>query len=146
MSLFDLSNPKNACHIQRSYDAITSKIIVCSWIWPQYWHFHAARQFFHFQCMQSIEPKIPKKSRHLPWANNLAMSSLFGFLKYSSDKTSTTTVTNFFKLYNAVVSPIRTYSSIKSPDIPYASILSATVIFYKEDRSSLLALSLFWTK
>ena len=132
--------------ISKDHMMLLHQIIVGSWIWLQYWAFHASGQIFHFQCMQSIEPNIPRKPRRSPWTNNLAMPLLFRFLKYSSEKASTTTVTNFFKLYNAVVSPIRTYSSIKSPDIPYASILSATVIFYKKDRSSLLALSLFWTK
>ena len=97
MSLFDPGNPKNACHIQRSYDATASKIIVSSWIWPQYWLFHVAGQFFYFQCMWSVEPNISGKSLCLPWANNLSMSSLFGFLKYSSKKTSTTTITIFFQ-------------------------------------------------
>ena len=96
--------------------------------------------------MQSIEPNISGKAQRLPRTNSLTMSSLFGFLKYSSEKTSITAVTIFFKLSNVVVSPIRTYSSIKSPDTYYASILSAAVIFCNEDKPSFLALFLFWTK
>ena len=77
------------------------------------------------------------------------MSLLFGFLKYSlKKKTSITAVTNFFKLSNAIVSPIHTYSSIKSPDTPYISILSTAVIICNEDRPSFLALFFFffWDK
>ena len=53
-----------------------------------------------------------------PWANSLAISSLFGDLKYSFEKIATTAATNFFKLVIAVVYAILTYSSIKSTATP----------------------------
>ena len=146
MSLFNPSNPKNACHIQRLNDATTSKTIVGSRIWPECWPFHAAEQFFHFQCMQSMLPGIPRNPRLSPLAKSLAMSSLFGDLKYSLKKISTIVLTNFFKLFIAVDSPIHTYSSIKLAVTSYASIISAAVIFWREDKPSLWALSLFWIK
>ena len=46
-----------------SNDATASKIIVGSRIWPQYRPFHAYGQFFHFQCVQLIEPNILGKSQ-----------------------------------------------------------------------------------
>ena len=79
--------------------------------------------------MQSMLPNIPGNPRLSPWANNLAMSSLFGDLKYSSKKISTTAATKFFKLSIAILYPILTYSSIKSVVTLYASILTVAVIF-----------------
>ena len=108
--------------------------------------FHAVRKFFHFQCMQSMLLSIPGNPRLSPLTKSLAMSSLFRDLKYSLEKISTTTLTNFFRLSIAVDSPIHTYSSIKSAATPYAIILSAAIIFWREDKPSLWALSLFWIK
>jgi hypothetical protein len=42
--------------------------------------------FLHFQCMQSMLPNMLENQRFLPSASNLAMSSLFGDLKYYSEK------------------------------------------------------------
>ena len=114
MSLFDPSNPKNERHIQRSYETIASKIIINSRIWSRYIFFHATKQFFHFQYIQSILPSMPRNPWLWPLVNNLAMSSLFGNLKYSSKKMSNTAATNFFRLIIAMFSHILTYSSIKS--------------------------------
>ena len=146
ISLFDPGNSKNACHIQRLYDATASKLMVGSWIWPQYWPFHAAGQFFYFQCMQSMLPSIPWNQHPWPWANNLAMFLLFRDLKYYLEKILITIATNFFWLFIAMVSPIHTYSSIKSAITPYTSIPSANVIFWREDKLSFWALSLFLDK
>ncbi|KAG6657212.1 hypothetical protein CIPAW_04G074100 [Carya illinoinensis] len=146
MSLCEPGIPKNACHIQRSYKATASKIIVGSWMWPEYIPFQAAGQFFHFQCMQSMLSSIPGNPCCSPTNSNRAISLAFGDRKYSSEKTLTIVSENLFRLSIAVLSPIRMYSSIKSPVTPYASILSAAVIFCIEDKPSLPALSLLWTK
>ncbi|KAG6651088.1 hypothetical protein CIPAW_06G087300 [Carya illinoinensis] len=146
MSLCEPDRPKNACHIQRSYESTASNIIVGSRIWPEYILFQAAGQFFHFQCMQSMIPSIPENPRCSPTSSNRAISLAFRDRKYSSEKTFTIVSENFFRLSIAVLSPIRMYSSIKSPVTPYASILSAAVIFCIEDKPSLPALSLLWTK
>ncbi|KAG6661558.1 hypothetical protein CIPAW_03G182400 [Carya illinoinensis] len=58
MSLCEPGIPKNACHIQRSYEATASKIIVGSRMWPEYIPFQAAGQFFHFQCMHLSSPPV----------------------------------------------------------------------------------------
>ncbi|KAJ0666615.1 hypothetical protein HanPI659440_Chr17g0668761 [Helianthus annuus] len=64
MSLSEPGIPKNACHIQRSYEATPSKIIVGSRMWPMYIiPFQAVGQFFHFQCIQSMLPSIPGNPR-----------------------------------------------------------------------------------
>ncbi|KAG2667638.1 hypothetical protein I3760_13G048100 [Carya illinoinensis] len=146
MSLCEPGIPKNACHIQRSYEATASKIIVGSRMWPEYIPFQAAGQFFHFQCMQSMLPSIPGNPRCSATASNRVISLAFGDRRYSSEKTLTIVSENFFRLSIAVLSPIRMYSSIKSPVTPYAIILSAAVIFCIEDKPSLPAESLLWTK
>ncbi|KAG6666920.1 hypothetical protein CIPAW_01G064300 [Carya illinoinensis] len=146
MSLCEPGIPKNACHIQRSYEATASKIIVGSRMWPEYIPFQAAGQFFHFQCMQSMLPSIHGNPRCSPTSSNQAISLAFGDRKYSFEKILTIVSVNFFRLSIAVLSPIRMYSSIKSSATPYASILSAAVIFCIEDKPSRLALSLLWTK
>ena len=121
MSLWDPVNPKNVCHIQRSYDATISKIIVGSRVWPIYWPFHLLGQFFHFQCMQSMLPSILRNPRCWPTANNFAMSLSFGDLMYSLEKIKTTALTKNFKPFIAVLSPILKYSSMKLADTPYIS-------------------------
>jgi len=57
---------------------------------------HAVGQFFHFQCIQLMLPRIPKNPWFFLTTSNLAMSSLFGNLKYSSEKIETTVLTNLF--------------------------------------------------
>ncbi|KAG6666478.1 hypothetical protein CIPAW_01G033100 [Carya illinoinensis] len=138
MSLCESGIPKNACHIQRSYETIAFKIIVGSRMWPEHIPFQAAGQFFHFQCMQSMLLSIPGNPRCSPTSSNRAISLAFGDCKYSYEKIRTIVLDNFFRLSIAVLSPIRMYSSIKSPLTPYASILSAAVIFCIEDKPSLL--------
>ena len=94
MSLWNLGNPKNACHIQNSYDTKISKVIFGSQAWPMYWPFCLFGQFFHFQCVQPMLPSILGN----PWCwlttNNLAMSLSFSDLKYSSKHIETTALTN----------------------------------------------------
>jgi hypothetical protein len=75
---------------------------------PQWQMVQAEGQFFHLQCIQSIEPIIPGKPLLSPMASNLAVSSSLGVLKYSSPKTSTTAQTNLRRLSIVVLSPIRT--------------------------------------
>ena len=82
-------------------------------------------------------PSIPRNPPLSPLAKSLAMFSLFGDLKYSLKKISTTALTNFFRLSIAVDSLICTYSSLKSAITAYASILSASVILRREDKPSL---------
>ncbi|KAG2678935.1 hypothetical protein I3760_11G027000 [Carya illinoinensis] len=96
MSLCEPGIPKNACHIQRSYEATASKIIVGSRMWPEYIHFQAAGQFFHFQCMQSMLSSILGNLRCSPTSTNWAILLVFGDHKYSSEKTLTIVSENFF--------------------------------------------------
>lgn len=138
--------PKKACHIQRSYKATAFKIIVGSWKWLEYIHYHEAGQFFHCQCMQSMLPNMSENPRFLPSASNLAMCSLLGDLKYSFEKTEITAWTNLLRLLRTMASPIFKYSSIKSTVTSFASILSAAVIFWMEVKPSLLEPTLLWTK
>jgi hypothetical protein len=53
-SLFPSSKPKNMCHIHKDWLTITSRIMFLvlslSWNWP----YHAIKQFFQDQCIQSI--------------------------------------------------------------------------------------------
>ncbi|MFS7998905.1 hypothetical protein Hanom_Chr12g01159581 [Helianthus anomalus] len=51
MSLHVPGVPKNACHIHKSYDATTSKIIVGLPLLPAYCPAQAVGQFFHSQCI-----------------------------------------------------------------------------------------------
>ncbi|KAG2666541.1 hypothetical protein I3760_15G067400 [Carya illinoinensis] len=95
MSLCEPGIPKNICHIQRSYEATASKIIVGSRMWPEYIPFQTAGQFFHFQCMQSMLPNIPGNPHS------------FGDRKYSSEKTLTIVLENRFRLSITVLLPIR---------------------------------------
>ncbi|CAN7106021.1 unnamed protein product [Brassica rapa subsp. narinosa] len=58
--------PKNACHIQRSYEATASKTIVGFPEPRAYCPFQAVGQFFHSQCIQSMLPIIPGNPRSSP--------------------------------------------------------------------------------
>src|SRR5437016_908403 len=60
--------PKYACHIHKSYDATTSKIIAGCFPRPVNMPFHEDGQFHHGQCMQSMLPSIPENPR---WAFTL---------------------------------------------------------------------------
>ncbi|KAG2678707.1 hypothetical protein I3760_11G014900 [Carya illinoinensis] len=113
-------------------------------MWLEYIPFEVAGQFFHFQCMQSMLSSIPGNPRCSVTASNRVISLAFGDCRYSFEKTLTIVLEKFFRL--SMLSPIRMYSFIKSPVTPYTSILSVVVIFCIEDKLSLLALSLIWTK
>ena len=136
MSLFEPTIRKNACQIHKSCHATASSMNVgLLWSHWQNWPFRATAQFFHSQCLQSMEPIY----------NNWSTSLLFGLLRYSSPNTSFTPLTNLFKHSADVLSPIRTYSSIILAGDPYANIQIAAMHFYNGERSILLVASiLIW--
>ena len=74
---------------------------------------------------------IPGNPRLWPTFGNLAISLLFGDLKYLSEKIKITTLINKkkFKLFIIVLSLIHTYLSMKLVFTPYASNLSVVIIF-----------------
>ena len=111
----------------------------------QYCPCHAIGQFFHSQCMQSIEPNIPGNPRASPICSRRLMSLLLGLLKYSCPNISLTPLTNFCKHWVAVHSPILTYSSTQSVGDLHSSIRIAAVHFYNDERPILPTTSdLIW--
>ena len=92
------------------------------WSPLQYWPCHAGGQFFHFQCMQSIEPNIPGNTCASPICSRRLMSLLFGLLKYSSPNISLTPLKKASKNWIAVHSSILMYLSTLSAGDLYANI------------------------
>lgn len=102
------------------------KVIWCKGFKDDSWHFiksilngtfHATRQFFRFQCMQSMLPNLPGKSRASATCNRQSTSAWFGFPKYSSTNTSMTLKKNFL-MHSRVVLALFKYSSTQSAAIP----------------------------
>jgi hypothetical protein len=67
--------PKKACQIHRSYPATASSIIVGLELRPQNCLRHAVGQLFHSQCIQSMEPSIPRNPLSVFTLSMRAMSS-----------------------------------------------------------------------
>lgn len=80
-------------------------------------------QFFHFQYIQSMLFDIPSKKHLFPTSINLAISFLFGDIKYLFEKTETNALKIFFILNHVVLSLILTYLSIRFIT-SYAGILN----------------------
>ena len=66
--------PKYACQMHVPWWATASRMIVESLLHPLNCPCHVAGQFFHFQCMQSMEPSISNKPRALFICKSLVMS------------------------------------------------------------------------
>jgi hypothetical protein len=60
-------------------------------------HFQATRQFFHSQCIQSMEPNILGKSCASRTLSKHLVSSLLGIFKYCGPKIVCTPITNLSK-------------------------------------------------
>jgi hypothetical protein len=82
---------------------------------------------------------LPNMLRN-PWflltISNIAMSNwvtLSTLQKIKIKINETSTLTNIFRLFIAVVFPIFKYSSIKSIVTPYVSIISAAITFWREE-------------
>jgi hypothetical protein len=70
--------PKKTMPIHRSCVATASRIIVGSWLLPQYCPCHAFGQFFQCQCIQSTLPSIPVQPLAAFSPNNLDISCSLG--------------------------------------------------------------------
>jgi len=134
------------CHIQRSWEAKTSKTII-GFLHPRvYCPFQAVGQFFHSYCIQSMTPIIPENPRiSLIWSSRIR-SSRVGLLRYSSPNKYMIPSTKFSKHKIEVLSPIRRYSSTASAAKPYAIIRIAVVVFYSAEKPSLPVTSLLCSK
>ena len=121
--------PKNACHIQRSYEATASNTIVGFPVPREYIPFQAVGQFFHSQCIQSMLPSIPGNPRCSPICSSLCRSSCVGRRRYSLPNKVIIPAVNLCKHFRAVDSPRRIYSSTESAAAPYANCRIAAVHF-----------------
>ncbi len=151
ISLCDPGMPKYAFQFYKSYVATASNTIVGSYSFPVYCLFHAEGQFFHAQCIQSRLPSIPGKPRCSLTLKMRSVSSWVGVRKYSSPKASTTARQKRWRLFIAVLSPMRTYSSstyssIASAGEPYASCRSAAIVFCIVDKHALPIASGLYSK
>ena len=108
-----------------------------------YWSCYAIGQFFHSQCMQSIEPNIPGNPCVFAFCSRQLL--LFGLLKYLSSNISFTSFTKAYKNWIVVHLAILMYSSTLSTSDPYVNIQIVAVHFYNGERPILLdASDLIW--
>jgi hypothetical protein len=97
----DPAAPKMTFQIQSSASAIASKATVGFLSFPLNCPAHASEQFFHSQCIQSIESTITGNPRPAFIARMRHKSSSSGSLKYSAPSISINVFENSFKEVNA---------------------------------------------
>ena len=92
--------------------------------------------FFHSQCMQSIEPNIPGNPRASLICSRQLMLLLLSLLRYSSPNILFTPFTKASKHLTTVLPPILRYSSTLLTGNSYANIRIAAMHFCKDERPS----------
>ena len=146
MSFKEPGIPKKKCQNRQERSAMASKTTVAPSSLPLNIPFQEEGQFFHFQCMQSIEPKHPGHPLLEDSVSSCSRSSTAGRLKASLPYILSIALQKRRRFSSPVFSAIRYLSSCISAAMPVANICIAAAAFCVVEKPSSLQASRFCLK